>query len=136
MIPVVADLTLRKFVGTIKKSPSNTEIIYGKPISFSVNIVHYITINEPDDFNIVFKKCEGCQLDDRTILDRPIFTKDSCVFASNSNKTYCIENNKTSSSKALGTNNSYIIQDITQRYFESKALYEEFLKRIRRIFCR
>lgn len=67
LIPVIAMPNAKKMAGTIKNKEKEDEILYGKMVGFEadmVNLAHYRVISNPEDLNMVFKKCEGCFLDD------------------------------------------------------------------------
>ncbi|PKY60956.1 hypothetical protein RhiirA4_485319 [Rhizophagus irregularis] len=75
---------------------------------------------------MVFKKCEGCYLDDRTILERPHYRQEPCIFSGITKRTFFLENQKFATSKVLILNQAYVMPDITQHHFELKIRYDKF----------
>ncbi|CAB4437387.1 unnamed protein product [Rhizophagus irregularis] len=129
LIPSMAEPNAKKMLGAIRNSLKEDEVSYGKIVGFEmgkVNLTHYQVLSDPEDLNMVFKKCMGCNIDDRTILERPNYKKEPCVFSANEKTAFFLENQKFTTSKPLILNQAYIIPDITQHHFELKIRYNNY----------
>ncbi|CAB5384533.1 unnamed protein product [Rhizophagus irregularis] len=127
IFPITTNPLSDKFVGTFDKIEQ--KVLYGKVFKLDkeeVIILHHTTVNDPEDFNIVFKKCEGCILDDDTLTKNRI--KNICIFGAVPEKVYFLENQKRSTKRVLTKNKSAIIPVISQHHFDIKIRYEEFFR--------
>lgn len=127
IFPITTNPLSDKFVGTFDKIEQ--KVLYGKVFKLDKEeaiILHHTTVNDPEDFNIVFKKCEGCILDDDTLTKNRI--KNICIFGAVPEKVYFLENQKRSMKRVLTKNKSAIIPDISQHHFDIKIRYEEFFR--------
>ncbi|PKY57266.1 hypothetical protein RhiirA4_478212 [Rhizophagus irregularis] len=63
LMPILANPDAKKFAGTVKNIASRQKVLYGKLFYLDkdvINIVHHNTKNDPEDFNIILNKCDGC----------------------------------------------------------------------------